>query len=124
MTVSGINIDVASLAEAFSRRRQSLGLSLDDVEDRIGISKSTLSRIERGIGKPDAATLATIAAWLDRSLACFLEVQKEVITVSSDTPLLTRIAAVLESDSTLSPEARKGLLDLMEVALKEVGYEA
>lgn len=61
-------VSVAELGESLARERQAMGMSLDEVSEQCGVSKSTLSRIERGIGRPDADNVARICSWLGRKM--------------------------------------------------------
>ena len=56
---------VEILATALKRKRKDGNLSLKDAADESGITKSTLSRIENLIGKPDAETIARLTDYLD-----------------------------------------------------------
>ena len=58
-------INTPELGRAIKRHREELKMSLRDVADEIGVSASTLSRIENGTGKPDADNIARLASWLD-----------------------------------------------------------
>ena len=57
-------LNIVELGEYVKRKRQEDKLSLRQVATKINVSASTLSRIENGIGTPDSATLARLAAWL------------------------------------------------------------
>src|SRR2546428_5612723 len=58
-------VNTSELGDAMRRRREQQGMSLRDVAEETGVSASTLSRIENGMGKPDADNIARLAAWLD-----------------------------------------------------------
>ena len=64
-------INTAELGRAIKRHREEMKMSLRDVADEIGVSASTLSRIENGTGKPDADNIARYhaAGWICRSIA-------------------------------------------------------
>ena len=49
-------------------RRQQLGLSLRELADRLGVSASLISQIERGLANPSVSTLYAIVAELEISL--------------------------------------------------------
>jgi transcriptional regulator with XRE-family HTH domain len=59
------SINTPELGRALQQRRAELGLSLAAVGFETGISKSTLSRVERGIGQPDASVVAAVTAFLN-----------------------------------------------------------
>ncbi|HLT11868.1 MAG TPA: helix-turn-helix domain-containing protein [Micromonosporaceae bacterium] len=48
---------LATIAAALRRERERAGLSLTEVARRAGISKSTLSQLEAGVGNPSVETL-------------------------------------------------------------------
>lgn len=56
--------EVVALGKVISRLREDRGLSQADLAARVGISQPTLSRFERGAGKPDALTMKKLAAEL------------------------------------------------------------
>lgn len=51
---SGIKGDV------FRKKREELGLSLRDVEERTGVNRSTLSNLENGAAVPDGANMIAL----------------------------------------------------------------
>ena|SRR5579859_144637 len=53
-----------SLIEALKNKRQKLGLSLRKLSEQIGVSFSTLSRLERDGSEPDNNTRIRIINWL------------------------------------------------------------
>jgi len=57
-------LDDEHLVARVKARRRSLGLSLRDAADAIGVSAATLSRIESGGRLPGRETLLRIAHWL------------------------------------------------------------
>jgi transcriptional regulator with XRE-family HTH domain len=56
---------LGALGAGIRERRQSLGLTLKDVEGATGISHPFLSKIERGLSRPSMRTLTLIADVLD-----------------------------------------------------------
>lgn len=63
----------APLAANVRRRREELGLSLSAVARASGISKSTLSEIERGLGNPAIDTLWALAQALGVPFAALID---------------------------------------------------
>jgi transcriptional regulator with XRE-family HTH domain len=59
----------ARLAARLAALRDTLGLSLDTLADRTGISRATLSRIERGETSPTASMLGALCACYGLSLS-------------------------------------------------------
>jgi transcriptional regulator with XRE-family HTH domain len=60
--------EIVALGKVIARLREDRGLSQADLAARVGISQPTLSRFERGAGKPDALTMKKLAAELGVSV--------------------------------------------------------
>jgi transcriptional regulator with XRE-family HTH domain len=60
--------DYPEIGEQLRARRHALGLSLRALADRLGVSPSLISQIERGRANPSVSTLYAIVAELDVSL--------------------------------------------------------
>jgi transcriptional regulator with XRE-family HTH domain len=60
--------DYPEIGDRLRSRRQERGLSLRELADRLGVSPSLISQIERGRAKPSVSTLYAIVAELDVSL--------------------------------------------------------
>ncbi len=58
---------------AMRRARESLGLTLQDVAERMGTDRANISRLESGPGNPTVATLARYAQALGRRLIISFE---------------------------------------------------
>ena len=65
--------------------RKKKRISLQQIAENIGVSKSFLSQVENGKTWPSLATLKEIAGYLNISISSLLEEQQE-----PDTPLLTK----------------------------------
>lgn len=124
-------INVAELGELVKRQRTERGLSLREVAATTGVSPSTLSRIENGVGTPDSATLARMAQWLGvplerlmsgSLLAAAEESQKQVVYFTTEsTPSI--VEAHLRADKNLKPETAKALAELFRVAYNQFASE-
>lgn len=113
--------NLARLGEIIKAKRQEAGLGLRAAADESGISASTLSRLERGIGAaPDAETITKLSEWLKASVDDLLfggETKfKELEELS--TPEI--IAVHLRADKNLSPETAAALADLFRAAYKQL----
>src|SRR5437879_8281957 len=100
-------VNTSELGDAMRRRREQQGMSLRDVADEIGVSASTLSRIENGTGKPDADNIARITRWLDMPVDRVMsgqgnEVEPVVYYPHEATPEI--VEAHLRADKKLTPE--------------------
>ena len=60
--------DYPEIGEQLRARRHSRGLSLRELADRLGVSASLISQIERGRANPSVSTLYAMVAELDVSL--------------------------------------------------------
>ena len=61
-------LDYPQIGEHLRARRQERGLSLRDLADRLGVSPSLISQIERGRANPSVSTLYAMVGELDISL--------------------------------------------------------
>lgn len=60
--------DYPQIGDRLRARRRELGLSLRDLAERLGVSPSLISQIERGRANPSVSTLYSIVGELDVSL--------------------------------------------------------
>jgi transcriptional regulator with XRE-family HTH domain len=60
--------DYPEVGERLRSRRRARGLSLRELAERLGVSPSLISQIERGRARPSVSTLFAIATELDASL--------------------------------------------------------
>jgi DNA-binding XRE family transcriptional regulator len=112
------------LGEALRRRRQELNVSLDVVALATGVSKSTLSRLERSLRQPDTWVVARITKWLDTPADRFLnkdDGQPVIYYPHEGTPAIVR--AHLERDPNLTPKTAKALAELFDVAYRQFAKE-
>ena len=128
-------LNIVELGEYVKRKREEDKLSLREVAKHINVSASTLSRIENGIGVPDSATLARLAAWLGIPLERLMKgsligehLTKEtapgedwaepvIYFPTESTPNI--VEAHLRADRKLSPDMAKALAELFRVAYKQ-----
>ena len=66
--VVGPGPDYSQIGAHLRTRRQQLGLSLRELAERLGVSASLISQIERGRANPSVSTLYALVAELDISL--------------------------------------------------------
>lgn len=116
-------INVAELGEYVKRQREKLKMSLREVATVTGVSASTLSRVENGVGTPDSATLARLAQWLgiplERLMSGSLMSANESVepVVYYPTESMPNIVeAHLRADKNLSPDTARALSELFRVA--------
>lgn len=112
-------INTRELGDKLKRRRQDLGWSLRQLADAVGISASTLSRIENGTGKPDADNIARLTAWLNIPFERIMSTSSSdstPVVYYPDEPTPDIVEAHLRADPNLSPETAAALAELFRVA--------
>ncbi len=126
-------LNIVELGEYVKRKREDEKVSLREVAKRINVSASTLSRIENGIGVPDSATLARLAAWLGIPLERLMKgssIGEHLTREASDDwaePVIyfptesmpNIVEAHLRADRKISPDMAKALAELFRVAYKQ-----
>jgi DNA-binding XRE family transcriptional regulator len=131
-------LNVLELGEYVRRKRQDEKLSLRQVAMKIGVSAATLSRIENGIGMPDSATLARLAAWLGIPLERLMRGSfmsgaepcaaagsgPEPVIYYPTEPVPDIVEAHLRADRNLKPETARALAELFRVAYKQFASRA
>jgi transcriptional regulator with XRE-family HTH domain len=118
MTVDGdeIGFSTQDLGTALERERRKRRLSLGAVAKETGLSKSTLSRTERGVGTPDADTVVRITNWLKIPVNRVMKGENEPVIYypNEATPAIVR--AHLQADKSLTPKVAAALAELFDVA--------
>jgi transcriptional regulator with XRE-family HTH domain len=123
-------INVVELGELLKRHRQKEKLSLRAVADATGVSASTLSRVENGVGTPDSPTLARLAQFLgvplerlmSGSLLSTTDAGEPVVYFPTEsTPSI--VEAHLRADKNLGPDTAKALAELFRVAYNQFASE-
>lgn len=69
-------MEIEELGKIIKRRRQILGLTIRDLADLAGMSKTTISQIERGINNPTFEVLQNIFEYLNLEIK--VEVKKHI----------------------------------------------
>lgn len=108
METPDIEARLADLGEFIRDQRRNARLSLRKLSERAGISNPYLSQIERGLRKPSAEILQSIA----RALALPLETLyvRAGILDSDDTAI--DLVAAIERDSSLTDRQKQVLVDV------------
>jgi transcriptional regulator with XRE-family HTH domain len=101
------NIDTLKLSEMIRSKRGNRGLR--EVGKEIGVSSSTLSRIEQG-NLPDIATYVTLCKWL--------EVPTDFFTENAENSTEQKIVAHLRADKALSKQTAEALIKMIKLAYK------
>jgi transcriptional regulator with XRE-family HTH domain len=101
--------------------RQARGLSQGDLENRTGLLRCYLSRVENGHTEPSLQTLARIAAALNMPVAGFFDAGEEEApapaTEGSEAAFLSRMR---EFSATLNEQGRRQVLELARKMAAEI----
>jgi transcriptional regulator with XRE-family HTH domain len=103
--------ELPDLGSYLRDQRQSAELSLRQLADRTGISNPYLSQIERGLKKPSAEILQSLAKGLQIS-AEQLYVRAGILEPDHEAPAAPDVRAAINADPRLTPKQRKVLLDV------------
>jgi transcriptional regulator with XRE-family HTH domain len=82
--------DYPDIGERLRSHRLARGLSLRDLADRVGVSPSLISQIERGRANPSVSTLYALVAELDASLDELLFTDRRSSGASAQEPATAR----------------------------------
>lgn len=104
----GIEARLADLGEFIRDQRRNARLSLRKLSERAGISNPYLSQIERGLRKPSADILQSIA----RALALPLETLYVRAGILDERDTSPDLIAVIERDGALTTRQKQVLVDL------------
>lgn len=66
------------LGENINKYREAVGLTREELAEKIGVSYSTIAMYERGEREPNIKTLIELAAYLRTSLNILLNISKEI----------------------------------------------
>lgn len=115
----------AALAKRIAAERRARGWSLSDLGEQSGVSRSMLSKIERGEASPTATVLLKIASAFGMTLAALLTVRRETAARKlprADQPTwIDPASAYLRRQIYLNPTMP---LELVEVELPAVAAPA
>lgn len=106
------------------QRRRETGESLRAIAPQLGVSASTLSRIERGTVEPDTDTLFQICAWLGVSVESMRGTTDDLVSVegqSISTP--DAIEVHLRADRNLPPSAAQVIAAMVRAAYQELAQQ-
>lgn len=105
MTALGLHI-----AHTLRRERESAGVSVSELARRAGVSKATVSQLERGAGNPSVETLWALADALEVPFAVFVDQERNTPTLvrASEAPgVPSADAPYLASLLSASPPAAR-----------------
>ena len=102
-----------TLGSVISRKRQELDLTQRELAKQIGISNSTVARIERDEGiRPDTATLQAIASALHLDYNYLLALSDQV----ADEP---EIRMIQRAAKKMTPADKKKMMDMLSLMFSE-----
>jgi transcriptional regulator with XRE-family HTH domain len=105
-----------SLAGAIAGRRRALKLSLREAEAQIGLSASTLSRIERqNFSDAGVDTYLALCEWLEVPITAFI-----VGSPLRPANMAIEIEKLIYADSRISKQKRAALVKIITVAYENI----
>ncbi|WP_250277249.1 helix-turn-helix domain-containing protein [[Clostridium] colinum] len=110
--------ELNSIASRLKSRREELGLSLESLANKTGLSRSTLQRYETGsIANIPLDKLEILSKGLDLSVTEFLGLKDNVY---DDSPIIRTVARNMKQLSEEDQKLAKNMIDiLIEKAKKE-----
>ena len=116
-SVAGTNVSATAtqVGDYIREQRSAARVSLRELARTAGVSNPYLSQVERGLRKPSAEILASIARGLKISAETLYE-QAGILDRRSGTP---DTLAAIRSDSALSERHKAVLLELYETYVRE-----
>lgn len=108
------SIDVAAFSSMIKSKRANRGLR--EVAKEIGISVSTLSRVENG-NLPDMDSYFKICKWLEVSIDFFA---KKSLKQDDELSKEKTVVANLRADKTLRPEIAEALIKMINLAYANI----
>lgn len=111
-----------TLGERIRKIRKIKGLSILDIKEKTGLSKSTISDLENGKSSPTTETLQKIADALKVDIREFFSDTDNVTSNDLDDLLLEfpeGVYVLRRASKELSPEAKKQMIKIMKAFLEE-----
>jgi len=111
-----------TLGERIRKIRKIKGLSILDIKEKTGLSKSTISDLENGKSSPTTETLQKIADALEVDIREFFSDTDNVTSNDLDDLLLEfpeGVYVLRRASKELSPEAKKQMIKIMKAFLEE-----
>lgn len=113
--------NLVRLGALIFQKRQNDGIGLRTASQQSGLSPSTLSRLERGVGAPpDAEMMRKLSEWLNISVGELLfseeEEKQEGFEKPEELSTPELIAVHLRADKKLSKETANALAELVRLA--------
>jgi transcriptional regulator with XRE-family HTH domain len=109
-------VDPIVLARAVKAKRQAERLSLRQASELLGLSPSTLSRVETGGHLPDRENLLKLARWTSLALIDAQRRRRNRDVHSPDASTMEAIELHLRADKEIEPDDADLLVDIMRTA--------
>lgn len=109
---------VQDLGQFIRQQRERSALSLRKLADRAGISNPYLSQIERGLRRPSADILKSLA----RALSISAETLYERAGLLEGRPTPNLVAAI-EEDPAMTARQKQALIEIYHSFVREAGEE-
>lgn len=103
------------IGSIIERLRVERGWSQDDLADRVGITKSSLSRIEHDTQWPRPETLASLAAALDVKIYQLFALADSEPLPTAPPSWVRDEQAIVQAYRAMEPEARKQYRELARI---------
>jgi transcriptional regulator with XRE-family HTH domain len=100
--------------------RQARGFSQGDLENRTGLLRCYLSRVENGHTEPSLQTLARIAAALNMPVAGFFDAGEEEAPAPVDSTETAFLSRMREFSAALNDQGRRQVLELARKMAAEI----
>lgn len=108
-------IQTRRLGQSLKRERERRGDSLREVAKHTGVSPSTLSRLENGVGHLDSENLLAVTRWLETPLYLFVDGEIDKVASVPD-----EVEALLADDDALKPGQGEALAIIFRHIYNEV----
>lgn len=103
------------LGNLLRTRRKALGLNQDEVAERAGLDRGTISRVENGKGGHEFASIERIAQALGTSVS---DLRGGATPEPLPPPLDQQTAHLIECFSKLRPRQRRSVVEMAELLLE------
>jgi transcriptional regulator with XRE-family HTH domain len=113
-------VDPVALARAVKAKRQAEGLSLRQASDLLGVSPSTLSRVEGGGHLPDRENLLRLARWTSLALTDEQRRRRNRDVHAPDASTMEAVELHLRADKEIEADDADMLVDIMRTAYARV----
>lgn len=119
---TGPTVDVKTLHAALDRAREEQNLSWRGLAKELGVSASTISRMQQGL-KPDVNAFAAMTTWLRMDPKTFYVDAEESKEKEDPAPLMAELTVLLRARPDLPEKNRSYLEDVIAATLRRFDDE-